>query len=111
MDPVKTSNPCLKTSKNLLCNSAKVAVNAYTRILQEQLEEEGREDVVVNAIHPGSRHSKISQESPLTPADAAKSVICVALLSDPCEKPRGMFLWHDLQVMKWNEGNLKGMWA
>jgi len=90
---------------------SKVAVNAYTRILQEQLEDEGREDVVVNAIHPGSRHSKISQESPLTPADAAKSVICVALLSDPCEKPRGMFLWHDLQVIKWDSGNLKGMWA
>ena len=40
---------------------SKVAVNAYTRILQTQLEEESMESVVVNAIHPGSRHSKISQ--------------------------------------------------
>jgi len=89
---------------------SKVAVNAYTRILQTQLEEESMESVVVNAIHPGSRHSKISQESPLTPADAAKSVIAVALLADPCEHPRGKFIWHDLQIIEWDQGNLKGMW-
>ena len=91
---------------------SKVAVNAYTRILQHQLEEDGEHDrVVVNAIHPGSKHSKISQESPLTAADAAKAVICTALLSDPCEHPRGKFIWHDLQIVKWDQGNLKGMWA
>merc|ERR1712227_156067 len=80
-------------------------------ILQNQLESEGMESVVVNAIPPGSRHSKISQESPLTPADAAKSVICVALLSDPCDHPRGKFIWHDLQIIQWDQGTLKGMWA
>jgi len=90
---------------------SKVAVNAYTRILQRQLEEEGLEDVVVNAIHPGSRHSKISQESPLTATDAAKAVICTALLAHPCEHPRGKFIWHDLQIINWDQGNLKGMWA
>jgi len=90
---------------------SKVAVNAYTRILQNQLEADGMESVVVNAIHPGSRHSKISQESPLTPADAAKSVICVALLADPCDHPRGKFIWHDLQIIQWDQGSLKGMWA
>jgi len=91
---------------------SKVAVNAYTRILQRQLEEDGEhEGVVVNAIHPGSRHSKISQESPLTAADAAKAVICTALLADPCEHPRGKFIWHDLQIINWDQGSLKGMWA
>jgi len=90
---------------------SKVAVNAYTRILQRQLEEGGMEGVVVNAIHPGSKHSKISQESPLTATDAAKAVICTALLADPCEHPRGKFIWHDLQIVSWDQGNLKGMWA
>jgi len=90
---------------------SKVAVNAYTRILQRQMEEEGMEGVVVNAIHPGSKHSKISQESPLTATDAAKAVICTALLAEPCEHPRGKFIWHDLQIVSWDKGNLKGMWA
>ena len=84
---------------------SKVAVNAYTRILQAQLETEGMERVVVNSIHPGSRHSKISQESPLTASDAAKSVIAVALLADPCEHPRGKFFWHDLQIIEWDQGS------
>ena len=90
---------------------SKVAVNAYTRILQNQLECEGMESVVVNSIHPGSRHSKISQESPLTATDAAKSVIAVALLAHPCHHPRGKFFWHDLQIIQWDQGSLKGMWA
>ena len=90
---------------------SKVAVNAYTRILQGQLECEGMESVVVNSIHPGSRHSKISQESPLTATDAAKSVIAVALLAHPCHHPRGKFFWHDLQIIEWDQGSLKGMWA
>merc|ERR1712096_333020 len=93
---------------------SKVAVNAYTRILQRQMEEEGMKGVVANAIHPGSKHSKISQESPqshLTATDAAKAVICTALLADPCEHPRGKFIWHDLQIVSWDKGNLKGMWA
>lgn len=90
---------------------SKVAVNAYTRILQRQVECDGMERVVVNSIHPGSRHSKISQESPLTATDAAKSVIAVALLADPCDHPRGKFFWHDLQIIEWDQGSLKGMWA
>jgi len=90
---------------------SKVAVNAYTRILQRQLEEKGYDGVVVNSIHPGSRHSKISQESPLDASDAAKAVICTALLAHPCEHPRGKFIWHDLQIIDWDQGSLKGMWA
>ena len=65
-----------------LLNHAKllqVAVNAYTRLLQHQVEADISESVVVNAIHPGSRHSKISQESPLTPSDAAKVKHCLCI--------------------------------
>jgi len=90
---------------------SKVAVNAYTRILQKQLEELNKEGVVVNALHPGSKHSKIAQLSPLTAADAAKAVVSVALLADPCQRPRGQFIWHDLQIVDWDRGSLKGMWA
>merc|ERR1711874_370286 len=66
-------------------------------------------NVVVNAIHPGSYHSKISQETPLTADDAAKAVVCCALLATPCDHPRGKFIWHDLQIIDWTQGSLKGM--
>jgi len=90
---------------------SKVAVNAYTTILQSYLETHKLPDVVVNAIHPGSYHSKISQKSPLTAMDAAKAVVCCAQLSNPCQHPRGKFIWHDLQIIDWTQGSLKGMWA
>ena len=41
---------------------SKVGVNVYTRILQRQFNEEGKGNVV-NSIHPGTKHSKIQQQS------------------------------------------------
>jgi len=84
---------------------SKVAVNAYTRILQRQLQEKGKEDIVVNSIHPGSYHSKISQVSSLSAAEAAVAVASTALLPQPCIEPRGKFLWHDLQLVDWTREN------
>jgi len=82
---------------------SKVAVNAYTGILQRQLQDRGREDIVVNSIHPGSSHSKISPQAPITASEAAVSVASLALLPHPCRQggPRGGFLWHDLQQVDW----------
>jgi len=88
---------------------SKVAVNAYTSILQHWFDNNNMSDVVINSIHPGSYHSKISQESPLTADDAAKAVVTCALLATPCSHPRGRFIWHDLQIMDWTQGSLKGM--
>ncbi len=41
---------------------SKVGVNVYTWILQKQFTKEGRGNVV-NSIHPGTKHSKIQQQS------------------------------------------------
>jgi len=84
---------------------SKVAVNAYTRILQRHLEEKGRGDIVVNCIHPGSHHSKICQSAPLSASEAATSVASTALLEHPCEQPRGRFIWHDLHLVDWTKEN------
>jgi len=81
---------------------SKVAVNAYTRILQRQLEEKGRGGIVVNSIHPGSYHSKITQNKDYatTPAEAAKSVVEIALQAQP--QSRGKFLGPDLSEVNWD---------
>jgi len=86
---------------------SKVAVNAYTRILQRQLKEKGKVDIVVNSIHPGSTHSKICQDAPLTASDAAVSVASTAMLSHPCDQPRGKFIWHDLHLVDWTKENTR----
>jgi len=86
---------------------SKVAVNAYTRILQRRLESRGQEDVVINAIHPGSAHSKIAEDSPLSATEAAQAVVSCAVLPHPCTQPRGKFIWHDLQIVDWDQDSLQ----
>lgn len=87
---------------------SKLAVNAYTRILQKEMEDKGCSDFVVNSIHPGSFHTKITQEGEfsLTASEAANSVVSTALLPSPCHHPRGQFLWHDLSVVDWSEDSV-----
>jgi len=87
---------------------SKLAVNAYTRILQKEMEDKGCSDFVVNSIHPGSFHTKITQEGEfsLTASEAANSVVSTALLPSPCHHPRGQFLWHNLSVVDWSEDSV-----
>ena len=45
----------------------------------------------------------------MTASEAAKSVVSTALLPHPCAHPRGEFIWHDLSVVDWSEGDLQGV--
>jgi len=36
---------------------SKMAVNTFTRLLQKELDEEGRSDIIVNSVYPGTHHS------------------------------------------------------
>jgi len=86
---------------------SKVAVNAYTRILQKQLDQkESNNGIVVNSIYPGSYHSKITKDGDffMTANEAAVSVVDIALLQHPCYRPRGEFIWHNGQVVDWEAG-------
>jgi len=87
---------------------SKVAVNAYTRILQRGFEQRGKPGVVVRSIHPGSYHSKITQEGDLftTATEAAEAVVSAALL--PQDGNRGQFIWHDGNAVAWDEDNKAG---
>ena len=43
---------------------SKLAINVYTRLLQEELDQDSsKEDVVVNAVYPATPHSKIDQSN------------------------------------------------
>ena len=56
---------------------SKVGVNVYTRILQRQFIAEGKGNVV-NSIHPGTKHSKIQQQS-VIPLEVRLNHIALAL--------------------------------
>ena len=70
------------------------------RILQGQFDEEGN-GVVVNSIHPGTKHSKIQQQSVIPLEDGAYAIANCACVPDKGLK--GEILWHNLTPIKWEE--------
>jgi len=87
---------------------SKIAVNAYTRILQKQLLKRGDNEIVVNSVWPGSFHSKISKEGEfnLPLHEAARVVSTTALLSDSISRPKGEFITHNAGKLEFDSGTL-----
>jgi carbonyl reductase 1 len=87
---------------------SKMAVNAYTRLLQEDLDEQGRKDVVVNAVYPATKHSKINQDGfdLITREQAAQFVFYMAttMPNNPDRFPRGEVIFENsMAVFKDNK--------
>lgn len=96
----------------------KLAVNCYTRLLQEELSRSRpRHGIKVNAVCPGTSHSKmrLPRSETISVSDSADVIGYLATLhmvglgdcTVPYEEvPQGQVLWHDLSVFKEAEGDL-----
>jgi len=92
---------------------SKVAMNAYTAVLQRQLDKERpHRDVIVNSVHPGTYHSKMTMNrtEAVSRDNAADTVAYLTTLGlegigDTSVRtlPRGLVLWHDLSVIEWRD--------
>merc|ERR1712096_336095 len=87
---------------SMINGEAKVAVNTYTKILQRRFDEEGN-GVVVNSIHPGTKHSKIHQASNISMEDGAYAVANCACVPDKGGF-KGSILWHNMTPILWEDG-------
>ena len=98
-------------SKARCASVTKMAVNCYTKLLQEKLDKSHPKlGIMVNSLCPGTMHSKmrLSKEETISVSDSADITSYLATLhmggvgdcSIPFEKvPRGQVLWHDLSIM------------
>ena len=92
----------------------KFAVNWYTKLLQEQIEidakaGQAKKGISVNAICPGTMHSKmnLSKEETISLSDAADVIAYLATLYmdkvGDCysylEMPKGQVFWHDMSPL------------
>jgi len=84
---------------------SKIAINAYTRILQQQLDSEDvnkSPDLVVNAVYAGTHHSKINQTNVdlVNTEEGARTVVYMAHIARNSYGmfPRGAVVWNNLQV-------------
>lgn len=80
----------------------KVGMNALTFIQHRRFLQDTREDIVVNAVHPGYVDTDMSShKGPLTPDQGATAPVYCALLPADVKSPRGQFIWHDQTVVAW----------
>jgi NAD(P)-dependent dehydrogenase (short-subunit alcohol dehydrogenase family) len=86
---------------------SKIAVNAYTRILQARFDMfHPQKDLVVNAVHHGCMHKDMNSGAGFTPAQAGELVAGLALLPDNTVI-KGKVIWRDFMSFdNWQYGGL-----
>lgn len=83
---------------------SKVGVTVLSFIQQRELNKDSREDIVVNAVHPGYVDTDMtSHKGPLTPDQGADAPAYLALLEPNVKSPRGEFVWNDRKVVPWDQ--------
>jgi len=83
---------------------SKMGINAYTRILQQQFDFDEREDVVVNAVYPMTKHSKIDQSGLklLDDEEGGRFVFYMATVMPNSHGvfPRGAVIWNNSKIVE-----------
>lgn len=81
---------------------SKVGVSALTFIQQRAFDADAREDLAVNAVHPGYVDTDMTNhKGPLTIEQGAEAPLYLALLPPDVKSPRGCYVWHNKAVVNW----------
>lgn len=83
---------------------SKVGVAALTRIQQRSFDDDEREDLVVNAVHPGYVSTDLTKHlGTFTPERGAQAPLYLALLPKNTDV-KGKYVWHDNTIVDWANG-------
>lgn len=81
---------------------SKVGVSALSFLQQRAFNKDSREDLVVNAVHPGYVKTDMSSlKGNLTPEEGADAPLFCALLPPHVRSPRGEYVWWNRKVVDW----------
>ncbi|XP_063244170.1 carbonyl reductase [NADPH] 1-like [Bacillus rossius redtenbacheri] len=84
---------------------SKVGVSALSFIQQRAFDKDPREDLVVNAVHPGYVDTEMtSHKGPLTIEQGAEAPVYLALLPPGVKSPRGEYVWCNKEITDWVKG-------
>lgn len=89
-------------------NVSKVLVTTLGFVHYRQFENDSREDIIVNSVHPGYVATDMSSyKGPLTPDQGADAPAYLAMLppKDP-NNPNGKYVWYDRKVIAWDSNPL-----
>jgi len=88
---------------------SKVALNAYTRVLQGKLDRSSKKrDIVVNAVHHGCMDPAMNTSHGFNPSQAGEMVAGLATLPEATTL-RGKVMWRDFMTFDtWDYGGMVG---
>jgi len=86
---------------------SKVAIAALTRIQQREFDQDARQDLVVNAVHPGFVKTDMTgNQDGISIEEGAVAPTWLALLPENVEEPRGGYVWYKKELVDWIHGPL-----
>lgn len=103
VDAAKTNTYLEKGWANSAYVASKVGVSALARIHQRMFNSDTREDLVVNAVHPGYVDTDMSShKGTLKPDEGAQAPVYAALLPENTDI-KGKYIWYDKSLMEWTK--------
>lgn len=87
-------------SGSAYCTS-KVCLTSLTWIQQRDFDKDQREDLVVNAVHPGFVDTDMTNHKGVLHVDEGAKAPTIAALIPANSGPKGSFYWYDGQVVDW----------
>lgn len=86
-------------------NVSKVLVSALGFAQQREFDNDSREDLIVNVVHPGYVDTDMSSHNgPLKPDEGADAPTYLAMLppNEP-NNPKGKYVWFNRNVVEWDK--------
>ncbi|RWS25914.1 carbonyl reductase [NADPH] 1-like protein [Leptotrombidium deliense] len=82
--------------------ASKVPVSALTFIQQRNFNNDKREDIIVNAVHPGYVDTDMTNhKGQLTVEQGAEAPTYLALIPANATEPKGQMVWFDKRIVNW----------
>ncbi|XP_006613919.1 carbonyl reductase [NADPH] 1-like [Apis dorsata] len=103
VDAAKTNTHLEKGWANSAYVVSKVGVSALARVHQRIFNSDSRQDLVVNAVHPGYVDTDMtSHRGTLTPDQGAEAPVFCALLPEDTNI-KGKYIWYDKSLVDWTK--------
>jgi len=83
---------------------SKIGWSALSRIQQRQMDQDPRQDIVINHVHPGYVDTDMTSHKGVLSIDRGSESGLFAALLPPNTDVRGAYIWHDCQIVDWVNG-------
>jgi len=84
---------------------SKMGITALTRTQQRQFDQDSRQDIIVNSVHPGYVVTDMTKQTgTLSVEEGAAAPSWLAMLPKNADEPKGAYVWFNKEIVDWVNG-------